>query len=124
MIIIFEIIIEAGIRMPGTFGGAVSIVGGLVMGQAAVAAHFVSPATVIIVAFTGIAGFTSPNQDFAYAARFLRILLIPLCLWMGLFGLALGFMALIWHLAGIVVCGLPYLSGGGVLRLPYAAKKV
>jgi len=122
MIIVFEVIIEAGIRMPGTFGGAVSIVGGLVMGQAAVMANFVSPVTVIIVAFTGIAGFTSPNQDFAYAARFLRILMIPLCLWLGLFGLAVGMMVLIWHLAGIVVCGVPYLSGGSVLRLPYGRK--
>jgi spore germination protein KA len=123
MMIVFEVIIEAGIRMPGSFGGAVSIVGGLVMGQAAVMANFVSPVTVIIVAFTGIAGFTSPNQDFAYAARFLRVLLIPLCLWLGLFGLAVGMMLLIWHLAGIVVCGIPYLSGGSILRLPYGAKE-
>lgn len=75
LLIAFELLIEAGVRLPEVIGQTVSIVGGLVVGQAAVEAKLVSPATVIIIAITAIAGFSMPNQDFSNAVRLWRFIL-------------------------------------------------
>ena len=130
LLLSFEVIQEAGLRLPGPIGSAVSILGGLVVGNAAVQAHIVSPAVLIVVAVAGIAGYTQPSQDMGNALRLWRFLLAVLGGVGGLFALAGGVAALIWHLAGLESFGVPYLTpftaGGGVkklLRLPLRWEK-
>ena len=130
LLLSFEVIQEAGLRLPGPIGSAVSILGGLVVGNAAVQAHIVSPAVLIVVAVAGIAGYTQPSQDMGNALRLWRFLLAVLGGVGGLFALAGGVAALIWHLAGLESFGVPYLTpftaGGGakkLLRLPLRWEK-
>lgn len=110
MLLAFEVIQEAGLRLPGPIGATVSILGGLVVGNAAVEAHIVSPAVLIAVAVAGVAGYTQPSQDFGNALRLWRFCLAILASLGGLFGLTLGFAALIYHLAGLESFGVPYLA--------------
>ena len=120
MLLAFEVIQEAGLRLPGPIGSAVSILGGLVVGNAAVEAHIVSPAVLIAVAIAGVAGYAQPSQDFGNALRLWRFLLAVLASVGGLFGLAMGWAALIYHLAGLESFGIPYLApfttGAGARR--------
>jgi spore germination protein KA len=88
----------------------VSILGGLVVGQAAVEAKIVSPAVVIVVAVAGITGFTMPNQDLANALRLWRFLLAVLSGAAGFFGLTAGLAALVCHLGALESMGVPYLT--------------
>ena len=104
MLVAFEVLQEAGLRLPSPIGATVSILGGLVVGNAAVEAHIVSPAVLIAVAIAGVAGYTMPSQDMAAA------LLAILASLGGLFGLAMGCAALICHLAGLESFGVPYLA--------------
>ena len=110
MLFAFEVLQEAGLRLPGPIGATVSILGGLVVGNAAVEAHIVSPAVLIAVAIAGVAGYTMPSQDFAAALRLWRFLLAVLASVGGLFGLAAGCAALIYHLASLETFGVPYLA--------------
>ena len=80
------------------------------VGNAAVQAHIVSPAVLIVVAAAGIAGYTQPSQDFGSALRLWRFLLGIMASVGGLFALAGGIAALIWHLAGLESFGVPYLA--------------
>ena len=110
MLVAFEVLQEAGLRLPSPIGATVSILGGLVVGNAAVEAHIVSPAVLIAVAIAGVAGYTMPSQDMAAALRLWRYLLAILASLGGLFGLAMGCAALICHLAGLESFGVPYLA--------------
>lgn len=120
LLVAFEVLQEAGLRLPGPIGATVSILGGLVVGTAAVNARIVSPVVLVAVAIAGIAGYTMPSQDFAGALRLWRFLLAILASAAGLFGLSLGCAALIHHLAGLETFGTPYLapftSGAGRRR--------
>lgn len=106
----FEILIEAGLRLPKNIGSAMSIVGGLVVGQAAVSANIISPVVVIIIALAGIAGFTIPNQDLSIALRISRFGLAILASFAGFYGLMIGFLFLVTHLCSLDNCGLAYMS--------------
>ena len=110
MLVAFEILQEAGLRLPSTIGATVSILGGLVVGNAAVDARIVSPAVLIAVAIAGIAGYTMPSQDFSGALRLWRFLLAVLASLGGLFGLGAGCVLLLYHLAGLETFGVPYLA--------------
>ena len=110
MLLAFEIIQEAGLRLPGSIGQTVSILGGLVVGSAAVEARIVSPAVLIVVAAAGIAGYTMPSQDFAGALRIWRFLLAVLASVAGMFGVAVGALALVCHLASLESFGVAYLT--------------
>ena len=124
MLISFEVLQEAGLRLPGPIGQTVSILGGLVVGSAAVEARIVSPAVLIAVALAGIAGYTMPNQDLGGALRLWRFGLTILASLCGLVGLVLGCGVLIRHLAGLESFGQPYLSGKGyVIRAPLPMEK-
>ena len=118
MLLAFEVVQEAGLRFPGPIGATVSILGGLVVGNAAVEAHIVSPAVLIAVAIAGVAGYTVPGQDLSHALRLFRFLLAILASVGGLFGLAAGWGFLVLHLAGLESFGVPYLApftaGAGV----------
>jgi len=106
----FEILIEAGLRLPKNIGSAMSIVGGLVVGQAAVSANVISPVVVIIIALAGIAGFTVPNQDLSIALRISRFGLAILASFAGFYGLMIGFLFIVTHLCSLDNCGLAYMS--------------
>lgn len=110
LLLAFEILIEAGLRLPKNVGQAMSIVGGLVVGQAAVSANIVSPVVVIIVALTGIAGFTVPNTDLALAIRVTRFGLAILASFAGFYGLVVGTIFVALHLSGLESYGVAYLS--------------
>lgn len=90
MLISFEILVEAGLRMPKAIGNAVSIVGALVVGQAAVSANFISASVIVIIALSAIAGFTIPDQDLGQAVKIWRLILALLASILGLYGLVLG----------------------------------
>lgn len=121
LLISFELLQEAGLHLPQSIGQPVSIIGGLVVGTAAVEAKLISPAALIVVAAAGICGFTMPGKDFSDAVRLWRFVLAVCAGLGGIFGLTAGAIALLVHLAGLESCGRPYLapfsraSGGGVL---------
>lgn len=106
----FELLREAGVRLPKPIGSAVSIVGALVIGDAAITAGIASPAMVIIVALTGIASFAIPQYSIAIGIRILRFFLMILASFMGGFGLMIGLLLILLHLCKIRTLGQPYLS--------------
>lgn len=110
MLAAFELLVEAGIRLPKTIGQTVSIVGAVVVGQSAVQAKLLSPATVVIVALTAITSFIMPNQDFSNALRLWRFLIFLLSSFIGIFGLTSGLIFLIFHWSQMETFGVPYLS--------------
>lgn len=110
MLISFEVLVEAGLRLPKNIGQAISIVGALVVGQAAVEARLVSPAVVVVIAMTAIASFTMPNQDFSNALRLWRFIFVIITSIIGLYGLSIGGIVLLLHLSKMEVYGVPYLS--------------
>ncbi len=105
----FELLQEAGLHLPQNLGQAVSIIGGLVVGSAAVEANLVSPAALIVVAAAGICGFALPQRDFADAIRIWRFLLVVGGLMAGMAGVTLGLIALLLHLGNLRSLGVPYL---------------
>jgi len=106
----FEILREAGIRLPRPIGQAVSIVGALVIGQAAVEAGIVSQAMVIIVALTGISSFAIPAFNAAIAGRILRFPLMILASILGIFGILAGLSFILIHMSGLRSFGVNYLA--------------
>lgn len=106
----FEILREAGVRMPRAVGSAISIVGALVIGQAAVEAGIVSATMVIVVALTAISSFVSPAFNMAIAARLIRFPLMILAASFGLFGIILGLIVMVLHLNSLRSFGIPYLA--------------
>ena len=105
----FELLREAGVRLPGAMGNTIGIVGGLIIGQAAVEANLVSPIVVIVVAFTALCSFAIPNEEFATAFRLLKFVFIGLCAWLGFFGFLLSLLLLLIHLSHLTSFGIPYL---------------
>jgi len=105
----FELLREAGIRLPGPMGGTLGIVGGLIIGQAAVEANIVSAVVVIVVALTALAAFSIPNESFAGAFRILKFYLILLGTFLGTFGFVLGVLTILVHLSSLNSFGIPYL---------------
>lgn len=106
----FELIREAGLRMPGAIGNTIGIVGGLIIGQSAVSANLVSPMTVVVVALTALGSFSVPNEEFSEALRLIKYCNIFLGGFLGIFGLVLGWYLLALHLAGLKSYGIPYLT--------------
>ncbi|MGA6841674.1 spore germination protein [Priestia megaterium] len=125
----FEILREAGIRLPKAIGAAVSIVGALVIGQAAVQASIVSPAMVIIVSITAIASFATPSFDMAISARLIRFLFMLGAATFGFYGIILVLLMMVVHLCSLRSFGVPYMApfapfipvnnGDTVVRLPW-----
>jgi len=106
----FEGLREAGVRLPKAIGPAVSIVGALVIGQAAVQAGIVSTPMVIVVATTGIASFAIPRYNLGTAFRMIRFVMLILAGIFGLYGIVIGFIALTIHLVNLRSFGVPYFS--------------
>jgi len=108
MIVTFEIIREAGIRLPRPVGQALSIVGALVVGESAVAAGLIGAPMVIVVAITAVAGFLVPNQY--ESVMILRFILLILGATFGGFGITLGLLGALVHMSALESFGYPYLS--------------
>lgn len=110
MLISFELLTEAGIRLPSPMGNTIGIVGGLIIGDAAVNANLASPMAVIIVAATAIASFTIPNETFSSAFRLIKYPVLLFSVFLGLYGFVIGVMLVLIHLADLKSFGIPYLS--------------
>ncbi|KGM44793.1 spore germination protein [Neobacillus niacini] len=110
MEVTFEILREAGIRMPRSIGTAMSIVGAFVIGTAAVEAGLISAMMVIVVSITAISNFVSPSYEMAIAVRILRFVFMALAASFGFFGIMVGLIALILHLCSLRSFGIPYMS--------------
>ncbi|WIV12273.1 spore germination protein [Proteiniborus sp. MB09-C3] len=110
MEITIELLREAGSRMSGPIGTTISIVGGLVIGQAAVEAGIVSPLMVIVVAVTAIASFMIPNFGFASSFRILRFIVMAFASVLGLYGIMLALIMIITHLVKLTSFEIPYMA--------------
>jgi spore germination protein KA len=110
MELIFEILREAGVRLPMIVGPAISIVGALVLGDSAIRAGLISPGVVIIVAFTAIASFTAPVFTLGLSARILRFAIIILGASLGLLGVQLGLLIILIHLVTLRSFGHPFMA--------------
>ena len=108
--LIFEAVREAGVRLPKPAGQAVTIVGGLIIGQAAIGARLVSPMMVIVVAATGVASFTIPNYQLSVSLRVLRFPLMFMSGVLGLFGYMLTLLAVLLYACALRSFGRPFLS--------------
>lgn len=106
---LFELLREAGIRLPGQMGNTIGVVGGLIVGQAAVDASLVSTIVVIVVALTAICSFAIPNEEFASTFRLLKFVMIILAAVLGLYGILLGILVIQIHLASLESFGIPYM---------------
>ncbi len=109
MVFAFEILREAGIRLPRPVGQAISIVGALIMGDAAVSAGLVGAPVVITVAITAVASFLVPAQN--DAGSVLRIIMMILAAFTGWYGISMGFLAALIHLGSLSSFGVPYFDG-------------
>lgn len=90
-------------------GNTIGIVGGLIIGQAAVDANLVSPIVVIVVAFTALCSFSIPNEEFAFSFRILKFYVIVLSAWLGFFGFLIALLTVFIHLSRLESFGIPYL---------------
>lgn len=120
MEISFDLIREAGVRIPGPIGPTLGIIGALILGQAAVAANIVSPILIIIVAVTGIGNFTVPDYSLSFSVRITRFIYIILGSMAGLLGITTGVFIHGLYFAAAKSFGVPYLSPFG----PITARKL
>jgi spore germination protein len=130
---VLELLQEAGVRLPRVVGQTVSIVGGLVIGQAAVAAGIVSPIMVIIVSITAITSYTIPDYSLGLATRIIRVPFMILASALGGFGIAIGLLISLTYIASLKSFGVNYLKPistdnisdwkDGLIRMPLLSMK-
>ena len=122
------------LRVPGALGNAIGIVGGLIIGDAAVSANLVSPIVVMIVALTALGSMVIPDEEFASAFRLMKYGFLFLGGYLGIYGIVLGIYLLISHLSGLLSFGVPYLVpfvrkhsvsrvGDGIWRIPFKKRQ-
>ncbi|WP_434092396.1 spore germination protein [Priestia megaterium] len=117
MEIAIEVLREAGLRLPKPIGPAMGIVGGLIIGEAAVQAGIVSPILVIVVALTAISSFAIPHYSVGITLRILRFIAMLCAAILGLYGVVLFFLFMTSHLVKLKSFGVPYMSPAVPYRL-------
>ncbi|MEB3103425.1 spore germination protein [Ferviditalea candida] len=131
-LLFLEILREAGTRLPSAVGSTITVVGGLIIGDAAIRAGFLSPSIVVIGAITHVFGATLSSQALAGTISILRFFMFFLAAILGIYGFFLGLFILITHLSTLRSCGIPYLApisppfkdfANALLRLPWNWKK-
>ncbi|AMW99383.1 spore gernimation protein [Rummeliibacillus stabekisii] len=110
MLAMFELFREAGLRLPVVLGGTIGVVGGLIIGDAAIRAGITSPAMVVIIATSTIASFTLVNQNLSTTISLLRVFFILLAAFFGLFGFFLSFFFVLVYLSNLRIFGYPYMN--------------
>lgn len=110
MIISFEILRESDLRMSSTTGSAISILGGLILGDAAVSAGIMSPIMIIVIAISSIAGFVFTSIELVNAIRLYRIIFLLLATVLGVYGIYLGAIYLLYKLITLTSFDKPYLA--------------
>lgn len=134
MIIAFEILRESDIRIPSSMGTAVSILGGLVLGDAAVSAGIVSPIMIIVIAISAISGLLMPSIEAVNSIRWYRFILIILASIFGGFGIFLGTILILTNLSSMKSIGLDYVYPfapinfyelkDSIVKIPTKGKKI
>ena len=110
MIISFEILRESDTRIPSKMGSSVSILGGLVLGEAAVSAGIISPIMIIVIAISAVSGLAFSNMSLIYSIRYFRLISIFLSAFFGLYGVFISLIFLITKLCSIDSFGYPYMA--------------
>jgi len=110
LLMLLEIFREAGSRLPSAIGSTLTVVGGLIVGDAAIRAGLVSPSTVVVGAVTAVSAATLINQNLSVSVSILRLSLFMLCCFLGMYGLILGAVLLIFYLSRLTSFGKPYLA--------------
>ena len=123
LLIAFELLQESGIHLPQAIGQSVSVVGGIVVGTAAVEAGLISPVALMAVSIAGICGFVLPNRDLANAVRLWRFLIAVLSSLAGVWGTLAGALILLVHLYSLKSMGLRYLAPTGKILRPRMEKE-
>lgn len=108
--ILIEFLREGGLRLPSKIAQTISIVGGIIIGDAAVEARVVSPSTLLVIGITTVSSFLIPNYEMSYTIRLLRFPMLVLANVMGIFGIATGYIILLVHLLSLKSFGIPYLT--------------
>jgi len=108
MLFIYEILRESDIRFPNSYGSAISILGALILGEAAVSAGFVSPIMIIVIAFTFITSLMFTEQELVNAARHFRMIFLLAAAIYGLYGIVLAFLYFSIHIVELKSIGKPY----------------
>ena len=126
LLVIFELLQESGIHLPKSIGQSISIIGGIVVGSAAVEAGLIAPMALITVSLTGVCGFVLPNRDLANAIRIWRFAIALAAAALGLWGVGLGLVVLVVHLLSLKSMGIPYIGlfDGGLLRKRFVKDKM
>ncbi|MBE6038505.1 MAG: spore germination protein, partial [Anaerofustis stercorihominis] len=109
MQLVFEIIMEAAIRLPSQIASTVGIVGSIVVGQAIVDANLVNIMVVIIVAINAILTFVVPSFELSKTLRLIRLVFMVLSASLGIFGVVMGFVILVIHLSDLESFGTEFL---------------
>ncbi|MFC4597903.1 spore germination protein [Cohnella hongkongensis] len=110
MIGMFELFREAGMRLPKAIGQTVAVVGGLIVGEAAINAGLTGPTTLVVSAVTAVANFTIVNQSLSGAVTFIRLFVLSMSCLFGMLGFFLSVFLIVVYLASLTSFGLPYLS--------------
>ncbi|RFB18007.1 spore germination protein [Bacillus sp. HNG] len=107
---LFELLREAGVRMPTILGQTVSIVGGIIIGDAAIRAGLASPTMIVVIALTAVASYTLVNQSLVGTVSILRVYTILLSIFLGVYGLFVGFFSVLIYLSKLESFGVAYLE--------------
>lgn len=127
ILVAFELLQEAGLRLPTPVGETIGIIGALIVGQSAVEAKVISPIVIIVVATAGISGYTIPSQELSLAIRIFRFLNVIISTLLGMFGIAVSVVLFIYRLCSIESFGVTYMTPfagrytddtGGLFRKP------
>lgn len=110
ILFLFELFNEAGVRLPRAIGQTVAVLGGLIVGDAAIRAGLTSPTMLVVAAITYISSFTLVNQSLSTAITILRFAIIVLSTFLGLFGVIIGFILAVFYFSTLSSFGSPYLG--------------